>query len=196
MASLVNSAWAVVLSHISGEEDVTYGLLVAGRNSNLSGITELMGPCLNFVPFRAHPGSTITAAELLRSMQDQYISLGESDSMGFGDIVQHCTDWPGKSEFDSFIQHQNIEEEPEFQFAGEATKLQWMENPFAVPRQLAVVSYPRGDNLTIKMVGNIGVLTDQCAEKLLAMLCNAIIQLSGNLEISLAACKASLPACT
>ncbi|EMD61778.1 hypothetical protein COCSADRAFT_121744 [Bipolaris sorokiniana ND90Pr] len=196
MASLVSSAWAVVLSHISGEEDVVYGLLVAGRNSNLPGITELMGPCLNFVPFRAHPGSTITAAELLRSVQDQYISLGESDSMGFDDIVQHCTNWPRNSEFDSFIQHQNIEEEPEFQFAGEATKLQWMKNPFAVPRQLAVVSYPRGDNLTIKIVGNTSILTDQCAENLLAMICNAIIQLSGNLEISLAACKASLPACT
>ncbi|CAA9959381.1 Nonribosomal peptide synthetase 3 [Pyrenophora teres f. maculata] len=196
MASLVSSAWAVVLSHISGEEDVVYGLVVAGRNSNLPGITELMGPCLNFVPFRAHPGSTITAAELLRSVQDQYISLGESDSMGFGDIVQHCTDWPGKSEFDSFIQHQNVEEEPEFQFAGETAKLHWMENPFAVPRELTVMSYPRGDNLTIKIFGNTSILTDQCAEKLLAMLCNAIIQLSGNLEISLAACKALLPACT
>jgi len=62
MASLISSAWAIVLSHISGEEDVVYGLVVAGRNSNLPSITDLMGPCLNFIPVRAQPNSTKTSA--------------------------------------------------------------------------------------------------------------------------------------
>ncbi|KAH8727300.1 hypothetical protein GQ44DRAFT_611849 [Phaeosphaeriaceae sp. PMI808] len=196
MASLVSSAWAVVLSHIGGEEDVVYGLVVAGRNSNLPGITELMGPCVNSVPVRVQPSSAITAAELLRSVQDQYISLGESDSIGFSDIVQHCTDWPAKSEFDSTVKHQNIEEQPEIQFAGETTKLHWFENPYIVPRQLEVLSHPRGNNLTITISGNTGILTDQSAEKLLTMLCDTIIQLSGNLKTRLAACKSLLPTCT
>ncbi|KAK1912796.1 hypothetical protein P3342_004732 [Pyrenophora teres f. teres] len=197
MASLISSAWAVVLSHINGEEDVVYGLVIAGRNSDLPGITEVVGPCLNFVPVRARPYSTRTSEELLQSVQDQYnvLSLGESDSMGLDDIVQHCTDWPAKSEFDTILQHQNIEEQPKIQFAGEITKLQWFENPFAVPRQLYVLSQPRGDNLTITIGGNTGILTVQCAEKLLAMLCNTIVQLSGNLEIPLARCQSSLPAC-
>ncbi|KAI2484863.1 EntF Non-ribosomal peptide synthetase module protein [Pyrenophora tritici-repentis] len=182
MASLVSSAWAVVLSHISGEEDVVYGLVIAGRNSNLPGISELMGPCVNSVPVRVQPSSAITAAELLHSVQDQYISLGESDSIGFSDIVQHCTDWPAKSEFDSTVKYQNIEEQPEIQFAGETTKLRWFENPYIVPRQLQVVSHPRGNNLTITISGNTGILTEQSAEKLITMLCDTIIQLSGNLE--------------
>ncbi|KAI1665775.1 nonribosomal peptide synthetase [Pyrenophora tritici-repentis] len=185
MASLVSSAWAVVLSHISGEEDVVYGFVVAGRNSILPGITELIGPCVNFVTVRARPVSTRTSAGLLRSVQNQYISLGESDSMGFDDIVQHCTNWPAKSEFDSIVQHQNIEEQPEVHFAGEAIKLQWFQNPFIVPRQLAVVSYPRGNSLAITINGNTGILADRCAEKLLTMLCDTIIHLSGNLEAPL-----------
>ncbi|CAN9330998.1 unnamed protein product [Alternaria alternata] len=196
MASLVSSAWAVVLSHISDEEDIVYGLVVAGRNSNLPGITEVIGPCVNFVPVRAQPCSTRTSAELLHSMQDQYVSLGESDAMGLDDIVQHCTGWPAKSEFDSIVLHQNIEEHPEVHFAGETTKLQWLENPFAVPRQLAVMSHPGGNNLTVTISGNTGILTDQCAEKLLAVFCDTIMQLSGNLEARLAVCKSSLPACT
>ncbi|CAE7020751.1 Nonribosomal peptide synthetase 3 [Pyrenophora teres f. teres] len=196
MASLVSSAWAVVLSHISGEEDVVYGLVVAGRNSNLPGITDVMGPCSNFIPVRARPYSTRTSEELLQSVQDQYASLGESDSMGLDDIVQHCTDWPAKSEFDSIVQHQNIEEQPEIQFAGETTKLQWFENPFAVPRQLFVFSRPRGNSLTITINGNTGILTDQCAEKLLVMLCDTISQLSDSLDTPLAACKLLLPTCT
>ncbi|KAL7773083.1 hypothetical protein CFE70_003047 [Pyrenophora teres f. teres 0-1] len=182
-------------NYLAGEEDVVYGLVVAGRNSDLPGITELVGPCLNFVPVRARPYSTRTSEELLQSIQDQYISLGESDSMGLDDIVQHCTDWPANSEFDSIVQHQNIEEQPEIQFAREITKLQWFENPFAVPRQLSVLSQPRGDNLTIAIGGNTGILTDQCTEKLLTMLCDTILQLSGNLETRLAACKSFLSTC-
>ncbi|KAK1912722.1 hypothetical protein P3342_004658 [Pyrenophora teres f. teres] len=196
MASLVSSAWAVVLSHISGEEDVVYGLVVAGRNSNLPGITEVIGPCSNFIPVRARPYSTRTSEELLQSVQDQYASLGESDSMVLDDIVQHCTDWPAKSEFDSIVQHQNIEEQPEIQFAGETTKLQWFENSFAVCRQLFVFSHPRGNSLTITITGNTGILTDQCAEKLLVMLCDTISQLSDSLDTPLAACKLLLPTCT
>ncbi|EFQ92107.1 hypothetical protein PTT_10866 [Pyrenophora teres f. teres 0-1] len=116
--------------------------------------------------------------------------------MGLDDIVQHCTDWPAKSEFDSIVQHQNIEEQPEIQFAGETTKLQWFENSFAVCRQLFVFSHPRGNSLTITITGNTGILTDQCAEKLLVMLCDTISQLSDSLDTPLAACKLLLPTCT
>ncbi|CAA9959606.1 hypothetical protein P3342_004871 [Pyrenophora teres f. teres] len=196
MASLVSSAWAVVLSHISEEEDVVYGLVVAGRNSNLPGITEVMGPCVNSVPVRVQPSSDITATELLHSVQNQYVSLGESDSMGLDDIVQHCTDWPAKSEFDSIVKHQNIEEQPEIQFAGQITKLYWFENPYVVPHQLQVLSHPRGNNLTITIYGSTGILTDQCAEKLLTMLCNTITQFSSNLNTPLALCKSLFLACT
>ncbi|CAA9959472.1 Nonribosomal peptide synthetase 3 [Pyrenophora teres f. maculata] len=196
MASLVSSAWAVVLSHISGKEDVVYGLVVAGRNSDLPGITEVMGPCSNFVPVRARPCSIKTSEELLRSVQNQYVSLGESDSMGLDDIVQHCTNWPAKSEFNSILQHQNIEEQPEIQFAGETTKLQWFNNPFAVSRQLFVFSHPRNNSLTITITGNTGILTDQCAEKLLAMLCDTISQLSDSLDTPLSACTSLLPTYT
>ncbi|CAA9959565.1 hypothetical protein PTMSG1_02982 [Pyrenophora teres f. maculata] len=196
MASLISSAWAVVLSHIIVKEDVVYGLVVAGRNSNLLGITELMGPCVNIIPVRVQAFSTKTSMELLQSVQDQYVSLSESDSMGLDDIIQHCTDWPAESMFDSIVQHQNIDEQPELVFAGKTTKLEWFDNPFAVPRQLSVLSHPRGDNLTITISGNTGMLTDQSAEKLLAMLCDTIMQLSHNLETHLAVCKLSLPACT
>ncbi|CAE7021457.1 Destruxin synthetase [Pyrenophora teres f. teres] len=121
MASLISSAWAVVLSHIIGKEDVVYGLVVAGRNSNLLGITELMGPCINIIPVRVQAFSTKTSMELLQSVQDQYVSLSESDSMGLDDIIQHCTDWPAESMFDSIVQHQNIDEQPELVFAGKHT---------------------------------------------------------------------------
>jgi aryl carrier-like protein len=105
MASLVSSAWAVVLSHISGEDDVVYRHVVAGRNSDIPGITEMVGPCLNIIPVRTIVSPNMTSTELLRSVQEQHVSVGQSDSMGLDDIIQNCTDWPVGSPFDTVVQH-------------------------------------------------------------------------------------------
>jgi aryl carrier-like protein len=193
---LVSCAWAIVLSHISGNVDVVYGLVVTGRNSNLPGITEMLAPCVNFVPVRAQMSSTNSSAQLLHSLQDQFISLGESDSMGLGDIVQHCTDWPAGSEFESIVQHQNIDEQPQFQFSGENTKLEWFENPFAVPNRFSILSHPRGDGLAITIGGNTGMMTGESAQILMNMICDTISRLSGDLGTPIGSCKSSLPECT
>ena len=43
-ALLVSSAWAMVLFYITGEEDVVYGQVVTGRNSDILGIAEMVSP--------------------------------------------------------------------------------------------------------------------------------------------------------
>jgi non-ribosomal peptide synthetase component F len=123
MASLVSSAWAIVLSHVGGEDDVVYGHLVAGRNSDIYGITEIVGPCLNIIPVRTIVSLNLTSIELLRSVQEQHVSVGQSDSMGLDHIIQNCTDWPAGLTFDTVVQHQNIDEHPETQLAGLTAKL-------------------------------------------------------------------------
>ncbi|KAK1914219.1 hypothetical protein P3342_007465 [Pyrenophora teres f. teres] len=52
MASLISSAWALVLAHITGEQDIVFGHLVAGRNSDIPEVAEIVGPCLNVIPVR------------------------------------------------------------------------------------------------------------------------------------------------
>ena len=193
VGSLVSSAWAVVLSHITGKDDVVYGSVVAGRNASLPGITEMMGPCVNIVPVRVQPTPSATAAQLVHSVQDQFISLGEADSMGLDDIIKNCTSWPASTNFESVLQHQNIDEHPGFEFAGDTTSMQWLENPFLLLHQLMVVSYPKDDELIVTVSGNSEMLTDECAETLLQMLCKTIAQLAGNTEGSVATCKATLP---
>ncbi|PVH96069.1 hypothetical protein DM02DRAFT_536044 [Periconia macrospinosa] len=82
IASLINVAWAKVLCQITGEQDVVYGNLVAG-NGGIPSVTEIVGPCLNFVPVRVLVTSTRTSTGLVRSIQEQHVSLDESDSIDF-----------------------------------------------------------------------------------------------------------------
>lgn len=184
ISSVVSSAWATVLSHITGAEDVVYGYLVAGRNSNVPGITQIIGPCVNVVPVRARFLPTTTSTQLIRSIQEQHILLGESDSIGFDDIVRSCTDWPAATNFDSVLQHQNIDEDSEFHFAGAATRLQWFQNPSAVPDLLSVVSYPQGNKLKLVISGNTHIMNAGHADMIIRMLCDSVMQLSAALEMS------------
>jgi non-ribosomal peptide synthetase component F len=194
-ASLVSSAWAVVLSHISGNNDVVYGHIVAGRNSDISGITEIVGPCFNVVPVRVPVYPTATSICLLRSVQEQYVSLGDSDSMGFDEIVRNCTDWPATSEFDSVVKHQNVDEHPGFHVGGRTTKLEWFKNPFWIPSRLDIVSYPLDGKLRLTIESNTHILTVGDAHLLLSMLSETVTKLSSELQTSLAACKSFLPVC-
>jgi hypothetical protein len=181
MASLISAAWAKVLYNITGEEDVVYGHLVAGRNSDIPGVTEIVGPCLNVIPVRARLLSTRTSKELVHTIQEQYVSLGESDSIDFDKLVQTCTDWPTTTKFTSMLQHQNIDDHPEVDFNGVATKVGWFENPYGAPDSLFVISYPQGDTLKLVAISNTNILTTRSAKMVLHILCQTIMEFSNEL---------------
>ncbi|EUC39879.1 hypothetical protein COCMIDRAFT_41693 [Bipolaris oryzae ATCC 44560] len=191
IASLVSSAWALVLSAVSGEEDVVYAQLVGGRNSDIPGITEIVGPCINIVPVRADVSSAKTVANLLHSVQEQYVSIGEADSMGFNDIVEQCTNWPAGTMFDSYIKHQNIDANPEIHIADGISKVQWFDNPFVVAPELSIVTQAQAGSLHVTINANTHILTAECADKLLDLLCETTSRLSINLEMTLESFKSS-----
>ncbi|KAL7780635.1 hypothetical protein CFE70_010660 [Pyrenophora teres f. teres 0-1] len=193
MASLLSSAWALVLASITGEQDVVFGHVVAGRNSDIPNVTEIIGPCLNIIPVRTLVHPTKTSKELIQSVQDQHISLGQSDSMGWDEIVQDCTDWPAGTMFDSVVQHQNIVAQPEIHFAGATAKLNAFKNPFGVAPYLTLFTEPQGNQLKIVIGGNTNFLTLERASLLVDMLGQAAQALSYSPQASLASLTLSLP---
>jgi amino acid adenylation domain-containing protein len=195
MASLLSSAWALVLSSITGEEDVVYGHTVAGRNSDIPGIAEIVGPCLNVVPVRVCIQSAETPADLIRSVHEQFASLGEADLAQLDEIIHDCTDWPAGSKFDITVQHQNIDEHPELCFAGETTKLQWFDKPFGVARQLYFLSHPQADQLKLTVGGNTHILTVEAAHSILDVFAATVAELSRNIDGPLISCRFSFPLC-
>ena len=50
--TLVQGAWALVLSRYSGEEDVVFGVTVAGRPADLAGVESIAGLFINTLPVR------------------------------------------------------------------------------------------------------------------------------------------------
>ncbi|HYO13129.1 MAG TPA: amino acid adenylation domain-containing protein, partial [Thermoanaerobaculia bacterium] len=61
LSTLVQGAWALLLSRLSGEEDVVFGVTVSGRPPALPGVEAMLGCFINTLPVRARipPGETV-----------------------------------------------------------------------------------------------------------------------------------------
>jgi hypothetical protein len=83
MASLLSAAWAMLLSHRTGETDVVFGHVVAGRKAKLVEVETLCAPCINLIPVRLRLPAGHGPSQLLHSTHEQFINLGEADSLGW-----------------------------------------------------------------------------------------------------------------
>ncbi|UKZ48294.1 NRPS [Trichoderma virens] len=184
-ATLVSAAWAILLSSITHQQDVVYGNIVTGRNSSFQGIESIVGACLNIIPIRVTFPLLQTTSQLLQSIQQQFVHLGEADSLGFRDIIDHCTEWPVGSDFDVVIQHQNIEEHPEITFSQGSSRVQFYTNPDIVPSSLFIISYPKGRQLEIQLFANTDILTEKAARTMVHNLCHIITEIGNQLSGSL-----------
>lgn len=176
LASVISSAWATVLSQITGEQDVVYGSLVSGRNVDVPVSADIIaGPCVNIVPVRAQIPSSQGSHEILSSVQEQN-HAAQTHSLDLEDVAKaEGVDWSPSSDFDSVVQHQGVEENPEFEHSGSKLRVNWFENPSHMPPRLVIMSYPVGsDKVKIRLLANSHITTHQVAETLISKLGQAV----------------------
>ncbi|KAK5673736.1 hypothetical protein LTS12_029761, partial [Elasticomyces elasticus] len=71
VTTAIKLAWALTLSQYSGSNDVVFGLILSGRNVDVPGIEEIMGPTMTTVPFRIQLQRTMRVHDLLRAVQEE-----------------------------------------------------------------------------------------------------------------------------
>ncbi|WP_157722062.1 non-ribosomal peptide synthase/polyketide synthase [Tumebacillus avium] len=73
--TLVQGAWALLLSRYSGEADVTFGTTVSGRPTDLAGVDTMVGMFINTLPIRQNlPGET-PLIPYLQALQNQQAEM-------------------------------------------------------------------------------------------------------------------------
>ncbi|GAB2784831.1 non-ribosomal peptide synthetase [Amycolatopsis magusensis] len=87
MNSVLNAAWALVLSGVLGRYDVVFGAAVAGRPTGVPDIESIVGLFLNTVPVRVTLDPRERVADLLRRLQDERMALNPYEFMSLG-VVQ------------------------------------------------------------------------------------------------------------
>lgn len=113
--AILKGAWSIVLSNLSGTDDVVFGQLIEGKDLSLPGgqaISQVVGPMGNIIPVRTRlPEVRVTPYEYFRSIQSQNVASIPHENMQTSDIVQKCTTWPSWTRFSTVVCHQNQAED-------------------------------------------------------------------------------------
>ncbi|MET7597397.1 amino acid adenylation domain-containing protein [Streptomyces sp. NPDC005481] len=84
--TLLQGAWAILLSKLTGQQDVVFGAAVNGRPADLAGSDEMVGLFINTLPTRARCAPGQSLGEVITDLQNRQISLLDHHYYGLADI--------------------------------------------------------------------------------------------------------------
>ncbi|HXR66935.1 MAG TPA: amino acid adenylation domain-containing protein, partial [Ktedonobacteraceae bacterium] len=83
--TLLQGAWALLLACYSGEQDILFGSIVAGRPPELAGVESMIGLFINTLPVRVRINSEMRLMDWLAHLQEQQV---EARQYGYVPLVQ------------------------------------------------------------------------------------------------------------
>ncbi len=105
--TLIQGAWAIVLSRYSGERDVLFGVTVAGRPTELDGIEDMVGLFINTLPLRVRVPDSVDSATWLQQLLEQNMTLRQYEYTPLVNINGWSEIPPGQPLFDSLLVFEN-----------------------------------------------------------------------------------------
>jgi amino acid adenylation domain-containing protein/non-ribosomal peptide synthase protein (TIGR01720 family) len=107
VSTLVQGAWAILLSRYSGQEDVVFGATVSGRPADLAGVESMVGLFINTLPIRVQASPEAFLLDWLKQLQAQQVELRQYEYSSLVQ-VQGWSDVPrGLPLFDSIVVFEN-----------------------------------------------------------------------------------------
>jgi non-ribosomal peptide synthase protein (TIGR01720 family) len=98
--TLVQAAWAILIGHLSGRDDVVFGVTASGRPPQIADIERMVGLFINTVPLRIRLTPATSVSTLLQQVQDaqsaalahQHVGLAEIQALvGLGELFDTLT---------------------------------------------------------------------------------------------------------
>ncbi|CAH0027398.1 unnamed protein product [Clonostachys rhizophaga] len=107
--NLIRAAWALTIAASSGP-DVVFGAVVSGRNADLEGIDEILGPVIATVPVRIQVLPSQEVGAFLQQVQAQSIDMISYEQFGLHRIQQVSEEAHKACQFQSLLVIQPPEE--------------------------------------------------------------------------------------
>ncbi|WP_428240818.1 amino acid adenylation domain-containing protein [Gynuella sp.] len=104
--TLAQGAWALLLSRYSGEQDVLFGVTVAGRPAHLPGMEAIVGLFINTLPLRWRVDPQQSAQPWLQALQAENLTLRDHETSALADI-QQWSEVPKQDLFQSLFVFEN-----------------------------------------------------------------------------------------
>ncbi|RSM42866.1 non-ribosomal peptide synthetase [Actinoplanes sp. ATCC 53533] len=105
MNTVVQGAWAVVLSQLAGRTDVVFGATASGRPAELARVESMVGLLLNTLPVRVRLDGGQRVVEMLADLQRNQSALGAHQHLGLQEV--QAAVGPG-AVFDTLVIYENF----------------------------------------------------------------------------------------
>ncbi|MGK3988241.1 amino acid adenylation domain-containing protein [Sorangium sp. So ce136] len=114
-STLVQAAWALLLSRAARSDDVVFGITVAGRSAPLAGIDAMVGLFINTLPLRVAVPQAATVADWLRDLLRATTELGPHEHTPLVQARAFSAIPAGQPLFESLLVFENYPVDPRTQ---------------------------------------------------------------------------------
>ena len=112
LSTLVQAAWALLLSRYSGEADIVFGATLSGRPGELQAVETAVGPFVNTLPVRVRVSESEPVGALLSRLQQQQTELQEYQYSPLVQVQAWSGMGAGRALFDSIVVFLNLPLDP------------------------------------------------------------------------------------
>ncbi len=106
--TLVRGAWALLLHHYSGADDVVFGATLSGRPAELDGADRMVGLFINTLPVRTRLTPDVPVVEWLHGLQRQQIETSRFEATSLAAIHQWSDVPKGDALFRTILVFENL----------------------------------------------------------------------------------------
>ena len=147
LSTLMQAAWALLLSKYSAAQDVVFGLTLSIRPPSLKNIDSMIGPAINTIPFRVSIDEHQTILDYLKAIQDMFVNLIPRATASLTDIHAWSEIEKGDQLFDTLLVVENYPSDTS-NFLGTRFEDIRIIDPTHYPLTLSVTS---GSTLSIRL---------------------------------------------
>src|SRR6185369_2653992 len=101
--TVLQGAWALLLSRYSSDEDVLFGATVSGRPAELAGVEQMVGLFINSLPVRVRVSGEAEVGPWLRELQSQMMELRQYEFCPLVDVQGWSEVKRGQNLFESLM---------------------------------------------------------------------------------------------
>ncbi|GAB2883343.1 amino acid adenylation domain-containing protein [Microbulbifer echini] len=185
-STLIQGAWALLLSRYSNDEEVIFGVTVSGRPADLAGVENIVGPLLNTIPSRVGLAEDQKLGAWLRELQSAHIKREQYSYLPLSEISQAANLNGGNSLFDSIVVVENYPITSSL-FKGESTReIQLIEaKSFEETNYGLALVVTMGDKVTLSLKYHQDKIDDKLAKNISEYYQNLLITMCQGSEITL-----------
>jgi surfactin family lipopeptide synthetase C len=179
--TLVQAAWALLLSRYSGEEDVVFGTVVSGRPPELMGAESVVGLFVNPLPVRVKIDPQDFILSCLKQLQAQQVEARQYEYSPLVE-VQGWSEVPRSLPlFESLVVFENYPSDASLQEKIHNLKVENIRSWETTNYPLTVMAMP-GAELTLKIIFDPSCFEDSAIARMLAHLQTLLEEMTLNPE--------------